>query len=92
VDGVVNNQLARSNSFAFAGEAESRLDLLLRDVAAGRLAPVPFLPKRYVARTLDLSTSFDAGRGWAHGCQTSDHTSVAGGAPAALRGGRVFSD
>jgi hypothetical protein len=67
----------------FAGEAESRLDLVLRDVAAGRLAPVynfmkdlpgmegtpvPFLPKRYVARTLGLSTSFDAGRGCPYQC------------------------
>ena len=62
----------------FAGEAEGRLDVVLRDAAAGQLAPVydfmkdlpgmegtpvPFLPKRYVARTLGLSTSFDAGRG-----------------------------
>ena len=51
----------------FAGEAEGRFDLVLRDAAAGKLAPVydfikdlpdiegtpvPFLPKRYVARTL----------------------------------------
>src|SRR5262249_32837850 len=62
----------------FAGEAENRLDMLLRDAADGRLAaqydfikdlpeladtPVPFLPKQYVARTLGLSASFDAGRG-----------------------------
>ena len=62
----------------FAGEAESRLDMVLRDAATGRLAPVynfmkdlpdmrgtpvPFLPKRYIARTLGLSASFDAGRG-----------------------------
>jgi hypothetical protein len=62
----------------FAGEAEGRLEVVLRDAAAGRLAPlydfmnelpglegtpVPFLPKRYVRRTLGLSTSFDAGRG-----------------------------
>jgi radical SAM superfamily enzyme YgiQ (UPF0313 family) len=67
----------------FAGEAESRLDMVLRDVAAGRIAPVynfvkdlpdmqgtpvPFLPKRYVARTLGLSTSFDAGRGCPYQC------------------------
>jgi radical SAM superfamily enzyme YgiQ (UPF0313 family) len=67
----------------FAGEAESRLDMVLRDVATGRLAPVynfmgdlpsmegtplPFLPKRYVARTLGLSTSFDAGRGCPYQC------------------------
>src|SRR5258705_1207310 len=51
----------------FAGEAENRLDMLLRDAADGRLAaqydfikdlpelagtPVSFLPKQYVARTL----------------------------------------
>src|SRR3954453_870322 len=62
----------------FAGEAEGRLDIVLRDAAAGQLTPVsnfmtdltgiegtpvPFLPKRYVARTLGLNASFDAGRG-----------------------------
>jgi hypothetical protein len=67
----------------FAGEAEGRLDLVLRDAAEGRLAPVynfikdlppmqgtpvPFLPKRYVERTLGLSTSFDAGRGCPYQC------------------------
>jgi radical SAM superfamily enzyme len=67
----------------FAGEAEGRLDIVLRDAAAGRLAPlynfmkdlpgmegtpVPFLPKHYVARTLGLSTSFDAGRGCPYQC------------------------
>jgi radical SAM superfamily enzyme YgiQ (UPF0313 family) len=67
----------------FAGEAENRLDLLLRDAADGRLAaqydfikdlpglegtPVPFLPKQYVARTLGLSASFDAGRGCPYQC------------------------
>jgi hypothetical protein len=67
----------------FAGEAEGRLDLVLRDAAEGKLAPVynfmkdlpglegtpvPFLPKRYVARTLGLSTSFDAGRGCPYQC------------------------
>jgi radical SAM superfamily enzyme len=30
--------------------------------------PVPFLPKRYVTRTLGLSTSFDAGRGCPYQC------------------------
>jgi hypothetical protein len=30
--------------------------------------PVPFLPKRYVARTLGLSGSFDAGRGCPYQC------------------------
>ncbi len=67
----------------FAGEAEGRLDILLRDAAAGQLAPVynfikdlpgmqgtpvPFLPKQYVARTLALSASFDAGRGCPYQC------------------------
>jgi hypothetical protein len=67
----------------FAGEAEGRLDLVLRDAAARRLAPiynfmkdlpsiegaaVPFLPKQYVKRTLGLSTSFDAGRGCPYQC------------------------
>ncbi len=67
----------------FAGEAENRLDVVLQDAANGRLAPeynfmkelpgmqgtpVPFLPKRYVARTLGLSASFDAGRGCPYQC------------------------
>src|SRR5271165_1786818 len=67
----------------FAGEAEGRLDVVLCDAASGKLAsvynfmkdllsmegtPVPFLPKRYVARTLGLSASFDAGRGCPYQC------------------------
>ncbi|HEY2526366.1 MAG TPA: radical SAM protein [Xanthobacteraceae bacterium] len=67
----------------FAGEAEGRLDEVLRDAAANQLAPlydfmkdlpgmggapVPFLPKRYVERTLGLSASFDAGRGCPYQC------------------------
>jgi radical SAM superfamily enzyme YgiQ (UPF0313 family) len=67
----------------FAGEAENRLDMVLRDAADGCLAaqydfirdlpglegtPVPFLPKQYVARTLGLSASFDAGRGCPYQC------------------------
>jgi len=67
----------------FAGEAEGRLETLLLDAAAGELAPVydflkdlpdiqgtpvPFLPKRYVGRTLGLSASFDAGRGCPYQC------------------------
>jgi Radical SAM superfamily len=67
----------------FAGEAEGRLDTVLRDAVKGELlplynfmndlpgiegTPVPFLPKRYVARTLGLSTSFDAGRGCPYQC------------------------
>jgi radical SAM superfamily enzyme YgiQ (UPF0313 family) len=67
----------------FAGEAEGRLESVIIDVAAGSLAPVynfmkdlpgmegapvPFLPKRYVQRTLGLSASFDAGRGCPYQC------------------------
>jgi hypothetical protein len=67
----------------FAGEAEGRLDAVLRDAAAGQIAPVydfmkdlpglegtpaPFLPKQYVTRTLGLCTSFDAGRGCPYQC------------------------
>jgi len=67
----------------FAGEAENQLDMVLRDAAVGQLAPlynvmkdlpaiegtpVPFLPKRYIARTLGLSASFDAGRGCPYQC------------------------
>lgn len=67
----------------FAGEAEGRLDQVLRDAAAGALkplydfmkdlpgiegTPVPFLPKAYVEHTLGLSTSFDAGRGCPYQC------------------------
>jgi radical SAM superfamily enzyme YgiQ (UPF0313 family) len=66
-----------------AGEVEGRLEALLRDAAAGRLAPlynfmgelpamnaapVPFLPEHYVGRTLGLSSSFDAGRGCPYQC------------------------
>jgi hypothetical protein len=67
----------------FAGEAEGRLDQVLCDASDGRLAPVynfikdlpaiqdtpvPFLPKRYLKRTLGLSTTFDAGRGCPYQC------------------------
>jgi radical SAM superfamily enzyme YgiQ (UPF0313 family) len=67
----------------FAGEAEGRLDILLRDAAAGHLqpvynfmkdlpsiegAPVPFLPIANIRRTLGLSSSFDAGRGCPYQC------------------------
>jgi radical SAM superfamily enzyme len=67
----------------FAGEAEGRLESVLVDVAAGRLVPiynymkdlpgmegmpVPFLPKRYIERTLGSSASFDAGRGCPYQC------------------------
>jgi radical SAM superfamily enzyme YgiQ (UPF0313 family) len=67
----------------FAGEAEGRFDLVLNDAASGRLKPVynyledlpgmqatpaPYLPKRYVTRTVGHSTSFDAGRGCPYQC------------------------
>ncbi len=67
----------------FAGEAEGSFDEVLRDAAKDQLAPiydfmkdlpgmegtpVPFLPKRFVERTLGLSTSFDAGRGCPYLC------------------------
>jgi radical SAM superfamily enzyme YgiQ (UPF0313 family) len=67
----------------FAGEAEGRLDILLRDAAAGQLqpvynfmqdlpgiegTPVPFLPIANVRHTLGLSSSFDAGRGCPYQC------------------------
>jgi hypothetical protein len=67
----------------FAGELEGRLDQLLHDAAEGQLAPlynfmkdlpgmegtpVPFLPKRYVTRTVGISASFDAGRGCPYQC------------------------
>ena len=82
--GAVDLDACRDMGIAmFAGEAEGRLDMVLCDAAEGRLAPVynfmkdlpglegtpvPFLPKRYVARTLGLSTSFDAGRGCPYQC------------------------
>jgi len=67
----------------FAGEAEGRLEAVIADAAAGHLAPVynymkdlpgmegtpvPFLPKRYIERTLGSSASFDAGRGCPYQC------------------------
>ena len=67
----------------FAGEAEGRLDAVLRDAAANRLqpvynfmsdlpgiegTPVPFLPVENVRYTLGLSSSFDAGRGCPYQC------------------------
>ena len=67
----------------FAGELEGRFDTVLQDAAAGSLAPlydymsdlpamndtpVPFLPKHYVARTINTNTSFDAGRGCPYQC------------------------
>src|SRR5436309_2421364 len=83
-DPLVARDACRKMAVAmFAGEAEGRLEKVLRDAAEGALAaeynfmkdlpglegtPVPFLPKRYVARTLGLSASFDAGRGCPYQC------------------------
>ena len=67
----------------FAGEAEGRLDEVLRDAATGRLkplydymhdqpnldgAPTPWLARERVKRTGGTVTSFDAGRGCPYQC------------------------
>lgn len=67
----------------FAGEAEGRFEFVIVDAAAGRLrpiynfmkelpgidgAPLPFLPRRYIERTIGSSASFDAGRGCPYQC------------------------
>jgi radical SAM superfamily enzyme YgiQ (UPF0313 family) len=67
----------------FAGEAEGRIDELLRDAAAGALkplynaladlpalegTPIPFLPRAIVERSIGVQTSFDAGRGCPFRC------------------------
>ncbi|MFD2183392.1 B12-binding domain-containing radical SAM protein [Rhodoplanes azumiensis] len=67
----------------FAGEAEGRLDRVLQDAAAGRLAPlydymddlpgiegapIPLMAAERVQRTAGAATSFDAGRGCPYQC------------------------
>jgi len=67
----------------FAGEAEGRIDEVLRDAAAGTLRPVynyiddlptlagavtPFLPGNAVRKTIGNVTTFDAGRGCPFQC------------------------
>src|SRR5262245_12766452 len=67
----------------FAGEAEERLDQVLRDADAGALKPVynfmadlpniahvpaPILPRERIRRTAAGQTSFDAGRGCPFQC------------------------
>src|SRR3954453_16588982 len=67
----------------FAGEAEGRLEEVIRDGHAGTLrpmynhmndlpgiegVPIPFLPAHVVHRTVSKSTSFDAGRGCPYQC------------------------
>ena len=70
--------------FLYAGEAEEgRLDVVLRDAAAGSLKPIynfmndlpgiahvptPHLPASVVKRTYGANTSFDAGRGCPFQC------------------------
>jgi radical SAM superfamily enzyme YgiQ (UPF0313 family) len=67
----------------FAGEAEGRLETVLKDAARGQLSdlydhmtdlpnisgmPAPYLPRKYVQRTAGTNTSFDAGRGCPFQC------------------------
>ncbi|MBU1305783.1 MAG: radical SAM protein [Alphaproteobacteria bacterium] len=67
----------------FAGEAEGRLEAVLRDANTGTLqplynfmndlpgiedTPVPFLPANHVGKTAYNLTSFDAGRGCPYQC------------------------
>ncbi|MBV9959230.1 MAG: radical SAM protein [Acidobacteria bacterium] len=67
----------------FAGEAEGRLDAVLRDAWEGKLRPLynfmndlpglegaamPLLPAERVMRTAGANTSFDAGRGCPYQC------------------------
>jgi radical SAM superfamily enzyme YgiQ (UPF0313 family) len=67
----------------FAGEAEGRIDQVLKDAAAGTLkpvynfmddlptiesAPAPYLPRDTVQRVFDNHASFDAGRGCPFQC------------------------
>jgi radical SAM superfamily enzyme YgiQ (UPF0313 family) len=67
----------------FAGEAEGRLDALLKDAVAGELQPVynfmdslphlegqplPIIPRPQIARVIGHTTSFDAGRGCPFQC------------------------
>jgi hypothetical protein len=67
----------------FAGEAEGRLDLVIKDAASNTLkplynfmsdlpgieqTPLPFLPVNLIKRTLGQNSSFDAGRGCPFQC------------------------
>ena len=67
----------------YAGEAEGRMDVFLRDVAAGTMKPIynymndlpemaaatyPILPRETVARVAGHYASFDAGRGCPFQC------------------------
>ena len=67
----------------FAGEAEGRLEQLLKDAVAGKLQPLynflddlpqlegqplPIIPRRQIERVIGHTTSFDAGRGCPFQC------------------------
>jgi radical SAM superfamily enzyme YgiQ (UPF0313 family) len=79
----------------FAGELEGRLDTLLSDAYARRLAPLydfvadlptlndrptPFLPARVVGRMTETRASFDAGRGCPFTCSFCTIINVQGNA------------
>src|SRR5712692_8945464 len=84
--GGVDRDLDRAKAMGvslFAGEAEGRLDEVLRDAAAGALkplynfmddlpsiegAPIPLLAVERAQRTAAGGTSFDAGRGCPYQC------------------------
>jgi len=84
--GGVDPDLDRARAMGlslFAGEAEGRLDDVLRDARAGRLkplynymndlpaiegAPIPLMAAERVQRTAGGTTSFDAGRGCPYQC------------------------
>ena len=87
----------------FAGEAEGRLGQVLRDAAAGKLAPIynfmndlpnlagaptPLLPAVRVKRTLGANTSLDAGRGCPYPVLLLHHHQCAGPRLAPPLGGR----
>jgi len=67
----------------FAGEAEGRLEYLLRDAVVGQLKPLynfmdelpplegqplPIIPRQQIERVMSRTTSFDAGRGCPFQC------------------------
>ena len=84
--GGVDRDLDRAKAMGvslFAGEAEGRLDQVLRDAAAGVLkplynfmddlpgiegTPIPLMPAERAHRTVGGVTSFDAGRGCPYQC------------------------
>jgi hypothetical protein len=84
--GGVDPDLERAKALGvalFAGEAEGRLDEVLRDAASGQLkplynfmsdlpsldgAPIPLMAAERVQRTAGGVTSFDAGRGCPYQC------------------------